>query len=61
MTAIGLFMLVCGTTRSEFLVYRFLVARSEALWGRHVHRFYQCSGVAVMIMGVLMALKIIGR
>ena len=33
MTVIGLFMLVCGTVKSEFVVYRLLVARSHILWG----------------------------
>ncbi len=32
MIAAGLFMLVCGTTRSEFIIYRLMVARSRILW-----------------------------
>lgn|GEM_PF-2160494 len=31
-TAIGLFMLVCGTVKSEFIIYRLLVARSRLQW-----------------------------
>ena len=33
MAAAGLFMLVCGTAKSEFVVYRLLVARSRILAG----------------------------
>lgn len=59
MAAIGLFMLVCGTTKTEFIVYRLMVARSRILWGDAVHRFYQVSGLIVMILGTLWALGII--
>ena len=33
MAAAGLFMLTCGTTKSEFIIYRLMVARSRILWG----------------------------
>lgn len=61
MTAAGLFMLVCGTTKSQFVVYRLLVARSRILWGDGVavHRFYQVSGLIVMVLGVLWACGVI--
>jgi hypothetical protein len=52
----GLFLLVCGSLRSEFIIYRLLVARSRILWGEHVHRFHQVVGVIVIIVGVLAAL-----
>ncbi len=38
--AAGMFMLVCGTMKSEFIVYRLLVAQSQLLWGEDVHRFF---------------------
>lgn len=57
--AIGLFMLVCGTIRSEFVVYRLLAARARLLWGDRVHGFFQVSGALVAIMGVLMALGVV--
>ena len=46
MAAAGLFMLVCGTMKSEFIIYRLMVARSRILWGKGdaVHRFYQSVG-----------------
>jgi len=59
MAVVGLFMLACGTTKSEFIIYRLMVARSRILWGDAVHRFYQVSGVIVMVLGVLWALGVI--
>ena len=63
MAAVGLFMLACGTKRSEFIVYRLLVARSRLLWGdgAAVHRFYQFSGLLVVILGTLWAMGLIWR
>jgi uncharacterized membrane protein len=61
MIAAGLFMLVCGTLKSEFSIYRLMVARSRLLWGEGdaVHRFYQASGSIVILLGVLWAMGII--
>lgn len=61
MIAAGLFMLVCGTLKSEFIIYRLMVARSRLLWGEGdaVHRFYQASGLIVILLGVLWAMGII--
>ena len=52
----GLFLLVCGTLKSEFLVYRLIVARSKILWGENTHRFHQVAGAIVIVVGVLVAL-----
>lgn len=59
MAAIGLFMLICGTVKSDFVVYRILVARSRLLWGNGVHRFYQASGLVVLALGILWAMGVI--
>ncbi len=59
MAIIGLFMLVCGTVKSDFVVYRLLVTRSRILWGDAVHRFYQVSGLIVAVLGILWALGVI--
>lgn len=59
MAAAGLSMLVCGTLKSEFIIYRLMVARSRLLWGDAVHRFYQASGLIVIVLGVLWAMGII--
>ncbi len=44
--AIGALFIVWGRTRSEFVVYRLLVARSRILWGQggQAHGFYQVVG-----------------
>ena len=61
MTAVGLFMLVCGTLKSEFIIYRLMVHRSRILWGQGdaVHRFYQVSGLIIVALGALWALGLI--
>jgi hypothetical protein len=61
MAAVGLFMLISGTLKSEFIVYRLMVARSRIIWGEDdaVHRFYQVSGLIIVILGVLYALGVI--
>ena len=59
MAAAGLVMLVCGTAKSDFVVYRLLVARSRILWGEAVHRFFQVSGAVVMVLGILWAMGVI--
>ena len=56
MVLAGLFLLICGTRRSQFVVYRLLVARSRMLWGDYVYRFHQIAGAAVIVVGVLVAL-----
>ena len=61
MAAVGLFMLVCGTLKSEFIIYRLMVYRSRILWGQGdaVHRFYQVSGLIIIVLGALWALGVI--
>jgi hypothetical protein len=62
-SAIGIFMLVCGTLKTDFIVYRLLVARSRIAWGEGdaVHRFYQVVGVILLVLGMLWALGIIWK
>jgi len=55
-TIAGLFMLICGISKSDFGIYRLMVARSKILWGEKVHRFYQIAGVIVIVFGLLVAL-----
>jgi len=54
-TAVGIFMLVSGITKSHFIVYRLMVARSRVLWGEKVHVFYQIAGILIIIFGALFA------
>ena len=58
--AVGLFLFVSGTLKSQFIVYRLLVARSKILWGERVHGFHQVAGILVIAFGILFALSVIG-
>jgi hypothetical protein len=58
--AAGLFLLVCGSLKSNFIIYRPLVARSKILWGQHVYRFHQITGIIVIAFGALVAFGYIG-
>jgi len=60
-TAVGLFMVICASTKSEFVIYRLMVARSRILWGEKVHRFSQVAGTMVILFGALVALGYIGQ
>ena len=55
----GLFLLICGRLRSEFIIYRLLVARSKILWGENTHNFHQVAGAIVIVVGVLVAIEYI--
>ena len=49
----GFLLLIGGTLKSDFIIYRLMVARSKMLWGKHVHRFYQIVGVIIILFGIL--------
>ena len=49
----GLFLLICGSIKSDFIIYRLIVYRSKMLWGDNVHRFHQIVGAIVIVVGVL--------
>ena len=53
--AIGALFVTWGRTRSEFVVYRVLAARSRILWGERVHGFYQVAGALMIVAGILIA------
>ena len=55
----GLFLLICGSVKINFILYRLFVARSKLLWGKHVYLFHQIAGIAMIVFGVLVALDII--
>lgn len=48
MALIGLFIFVCALRKSEFIIYKLLVARSKLLWGDNVHSFLLVVGVILM-------------
>ena len=56
---VGLFMLISSIKKSEFIVYRFLIARSKVLWGENVHTFYLVVGIVLLLFGILVSTKII--
>ena len=59
MAVAGLFVVVSATLRSEFIIYRLMVARSRVLWGDRVHLFHQVSGAVVLVLGLLWAFGVI--
>jgi len=48
-------LLVCGRLKSDFFIYRLIVARSKILWGDNTYRFHQIVGLIVIVVGVLVA------
>ena len=59
MALIGLFLVVSATLRSDFVIYRLLVARSRILWGDRVHFFHQIVGAILLVLGLLWAFGVI--
>ena len=57
--AIGALFAFWGSTRSEFVVYRMLAARSGMMWGDRVHGFFQVVGGILVVLGALWALGVI--
>jgi hypothetical protein len=58
---IGLLMFLGGLTKSEFVVYRVLAARTRLVWGDNVHVFYIAAGLIVAVFGVLVTMGFIGK
>lgn len=59
MALVGVFFISSATLYPNFFIYRLLVARSQMLWGDHVHLFYQGGGGLLIILGLLWAFGII--
>ena len=59
--AIGAFMSISGILKSNFVVYRLIVARSKILWGDKVHLFFGIAGAIVVLVGVLLAVGVFKR
>jgi hypothetical protein len=59
MALVGLFLLVSARLRTDFIVYRLLVARSRLLWRDRVHLFHQVVGVILVVLGLLWASGVI--
>ncbi len=52
-------MLISSLLKSDFIIYRLLVARSKMLWGENVHRFYHIVGIVLIVIGILVVLGIL--
>jgi len=61
MALIGLFIFVCALRKSEFIIYKLLVARSKLLWGDNVHSFLLVVGVILMGLSSLFFFNIWGN
>ncbi|PIX48185.1 MAG: hypothetical protein CO096_05285 [Armatimonadetes bacterium CG_4_9_14_3_um_filter_66_14] len=61
MALVGSFLLVSATLRTDFVVYRLLVARSRLLWRDRVHPFHQAVGAILVVLGLLRAFGVIWR
>jgi uncharacterized lipoprotein YehR (DUF1307 family) len=59
MIAAGLFMVACASLKSQFIIYRLMVARSRILWGEKVHRFHQVAGILVIVFGASVAFGLV--
>lgn len=53
---VGALFITWGRTKSDFSVYRILVACSRVLWGDRVHGFYQVGGALMIIALAAVAL-----
>jgi len=60
MILIGAFLSISGFLKSNFVIYRILVARSRLLWGEGnaVHSFYGVAGILVILVGILLLLGV---
>jgi len=61
MIFIGVLLSIGGFSKSEFIIYKILVARSKILWGDKVHTFYSIIGILISIMGILLAIGVFKR
>ncbi|NWK57638.1 hypothetical protein HW115_18620 [Verrucomicrobiaceae bacterium N1E253] len=59
MALIGLFFAASATLRSDFIIYKLLVARSQILWRDRVYLFHQVVGVILIVLGLLWACEVI--
>jgi hypothetical protein len=50
----GALLVIAALTRTEFVAYRLLAARSRILWKDRVHGFHMVSGVLCIVAGLLL-------
>ena len=49
----GALLVIAALTRTEFVLYRLLVARSRILWKNGVHGFHVVAGTLCIVAGIL--------
>jgi len=59
MIAIGLFLFICASMKSELHIYKLLVARSRIMWKEKVYTAHKVAGILIINMGLLVALELI--
>lgn len=58
MVVIGLFIFVSAVTKSNFIIYRLMHARSRVLWGDSAHTFLMVVGVILVGLSAMFFFKI---
>lgn len=58
MVVIGFFIFVSALTKSDFIIYRLIHARSRVLWGDHAHTFLMVVGVILVGVSAMFFFKI---
>ena len=61
MLLIGLILFISSIRKSEFIIYKLLVARSKILWGENVHTFFIVVSIVIMGLSSLFFLNIWGK
>jgi len=59
MSVIGLFLLICSLSKTDYIVYKLLIHRSKMLWGKNVYLFHAVVGAIIILLGVLASLGVI--
>lgn len=57
---IGLFLLIGSVKKSDFIIFKLLVARAKILWGKNVYTFFMVSSILIMVFGILMVIGVFG-
>jgi len=50
--------MISALMKSEFIVYRILIAKSRRLWKDKVHNFYKVVGAILIVVGILFMFNI---
>ena len=56
---VGVFFVICASTRSSFFIYQLFVARSQLMMGDRTYSYHQFVGVVIILVGILMIIGVI--